>query len=64
MKKLSLDLFEKPMFKDAVQLNAIVGGCSGNSYSVVGAGSAGGHTLEDGQYDKQTVYNVIADSVD
>jgi len=63
MKKLNFSLFEKNLLKEEVQLKAIIGGYTGNSYTVTGTNTTAGRTLEDRQYDTQTVCNVIVDSV-
>ena len=62
MKKLNLDLFEKALLQEAVQLKAVVGGHTGTSYTVTGTSTVAGRTLEDRQYDTQQVCNVVVDS--
>lgn len=64
MKKLNLDLFERTLLKDEVQLKAIVGGHTGNSYIVTGTWTNSGRTMEDREYDTQTVCNVVVDYTD
>lgn len=62
MKKLNLDLFEKTLLKEAVQLKAVVGGYTGTSYTVTGTSSSSGRTMEDRRYDTEQVCNVVVDS--